>query len=104
MSILLEKRIAVGITGASGSVYAQRLVGALLQKVSRVYLLATDAGQKVMRHELVGELTRDTDFQLVKAFEGEISPEFRSRLRVCDNADLFSPIASGSREQCGLSN
>lgn len=45
-------RFFVGITGASGHAYAERLVRALVQCGMDVDLSITDAGVKVMRHEL----------------------------------------------------
>jgi 4-hydroxy-3-polyprenylbenzoate decarboxylase len=45
-------RFFVGITGASGHEYADRLVRALVESGQDVDVAITDAGVKVMRHEL----------------------------------------------------
>jgi 4-hydroxy-3-polyprenylbenzoate decarboxylase len=91
----IQKRILVAVTGASGSIYAQRLLSVLLSQVSRAYLVATDAGLQVARHEL-GPVVESEQFSLVKALTGEVRPEDRETLRLCRNDDLFAPIASGS--------
>ena len=48
------KTITVGITGASGAIYAQAMLRALDAdaRVSRVYLVATDAGLRLITTEL----------------------------------------------------
>ncbi|NRA45368.1 MAG: UbiX family flavin prenyltransferase [Oligoflexales bacterium] len=88
-----EKRIVVGITGASGAIYANRLIEELLARVARVYCIATDAGRQVCDYELNGS---ECTFNLKKTLAGEVAPEYRQTLRIFDHNDLFSPIASGS--------
>ncbi len=74
-----KRRIVVGVTGASGAVYAQRL----LHKLSvlpdvEVALVFTENAKQVFRYEL-GDIAFDT-----LAF------------RQYDNTDFFAPFASGS--------
>ncbi|MFK7825707.1 MAG: UbiX family flavin prenyltransferase [Oligoflexales bacterium] len=88
-----EKRIVVGITGASGAIYANRLIEELLARVTRVYCIATDAGRQVSDFELNDS---ECSFNLKKAIAGEVEAEHRQTLRIFNNDDLFSPIASGS--------
>lgn len=85
-----SKRIFVAVTGASGSVYADRLVQCLRGKVDRIYLCATDAGLKVVEHELPSASV------LRSLLNGEITGTDRELFRVFKNDDLFAPIASGS--------
>jgi 4-hydroxy-3-polyprenylbenzoate decarboxylase len=88
------ERILVGVTGASGAVYAERLIEVLLPAVERIYLIFTDAGRQVVRHEL---RRREESFSLVRAEAGELATdEERQVIRLCRNDDLFAPIASGS--------
>jgi 4-hydroxy-3-polyprenylbenzoate decarboxylase len=80
------KKIIVGVTGASGSVFAHRLVESLLELGHEVHLLATPNGQRVCAYELE------------KNFE-ELSQKYRSlsdKLYIYNNEDLFSRISSGS--------
>lgn len=79
----------VGVTGASGSVYALRTIEALLEAGSQVHIVFSEMAEKVVPYEtgltreelyqrLSGHFTRDKDF----------FPE--------ENDDMFAGIASGS--------
>ena len=46
------KKIVIGITGASGSIYAKRLIEVLAAKDIIVHVIATDKGKKVFNYEL----------------------------------------------------
>jgi 4-hydroxy-3-polyprenylbenzoate decarboxylase len=94
MNVPVSPRILVGITGASGSIYAERLIQVLLDSVPRVYLIVTESGAAVARHEL-REAAADR-FSLVSTIRGNVAPEWREKLRVFRNDDLFAPVASGS--------
>ncbi|MBM4251257.1 MAG: UbiX family flavin prenyltransferase [Deltaproteobacteria bacterium] len=89
----MEKRILIAVTGASGSIYAERLVDVLRQRVDRVYLLFSETGAKVVRHELSAH---NDGFSLAKAAAGELEPADRPVVRLLRNDDLFAPVASGS--------
>lgn len=86
-------RILVGVTGASGAIYAERLIAELLAKIERVYLITTEAGVKVARHELHAH---EHGFSLVRALDRRLSREESERLRIFAIDDLFAPVASGS--------
>ena len=88
-----DARILVAVTGASGSIYAERLVDILRTRVERVYLLFSDAGLQVVRHELK---PRAEGFSLIRAASGDLDPADRQVIRLLDNNDLFAPVASGS--------
>ena len=72
-------KIAIGITGASGAIYARLVLERLLSapEVEHIYLIYSDTARDVA------------------AFEGEAMPS-DPRIEVLDNSDLFSPVASGS--------
>lgn len=90
----LPERILVGITGASGSIFAERLVEVLLSNVERIYLVFTDTGKRVVRHELKKNADR---FSLLSLMDGVfLNEEERQVVRLYSNDDLFAPIASGS--------
>lgn len=85
---MVNRRIFIGITGASGTIYAQRLVEKILSvaELDRVYLTITASGLQVLRHELTsGELLREA-----------IDNKNKPRIRVFANDDFFAPFASGS--------
>ena len=46
------KKIVVGITGASGSIYAKRMIEVLVEQGILVHVIATDTGTKVFNYEL----------------------------------------------------
>jgi 3-polyprenyl-4-hydroxybenzoate decarboxylase len=53
-------RVLVGITGATGAIYAQRLIQALCARPGlQVLVTATDAGRRVVREELGVDLSLD---------------------------------------------
>ena len=89
----MDKKILIAVTGASGSVYAERLVEVLLEKVERIYLVFTDVGKKVTCHEL--ETNRE-GFSLRRFLSGEGTDKEKEIIRKFNNDDLFSPVASGS--------
>jgi flavin prenyltransferase len=86
-------RVLVAVTGASGSIYAERLIAELLTRVSRVYVVATAMGIKVANFELSKKVE---GFSLRRALSGKLSDDEKSIIRVFDNEDFFAPIASGS--------
>ena len=74
------KKIVVGITGASGSVYAVRLIEVLREQGIEVYAVITDSGQRVLDYECgvtMEELSRRVDV-------------------LYPNTDVGAAIASGS--------
>jgi len=58
------KKIVVGITGASGSIYAVRLIDVLREQGIEVHAVITDSGQRVLDYECgvtMEELSRRVD-------------------------------------------
>ncbi len=53
--------VLIGVTGASGSIYARRLAEELVAMGIRVELIATEAGQQVLRYENESELLEIVD-------------------------------------------
>ncbi len=85
-------RITVGVTGASGAVYAQTLLRLLDadRRVTRVFLIATDAGLRLLSAELS-----------VVAADGKKLPALLTgtaakRIEYLPNKDIGASIASGS--------
>lgn len=54
------KRIVVGITGASGTVYALRLIDVLKENDCEVYVVFSDAAVKTMKYEVSEDRIRQT--------------------------------------------
>ncbi|ASA24106.1 UbiX family flavin prenyltransferase [Paenibacillus donghaensis] len=72
-------RIIVAVTGASGSIYAYSLIRSLHQLGIETYVIATGAGENVLRYECGLELQEIAEYATVLS-----------------NQDLFAPVASGS--------
>ncbi|HBW37675.1 UbiX family flavin prenyltransferase [Desulfosporosinus sp. BICA1-9] len=81
----MTKRIVVGITGASGSIYAYTLIETLAAMGWDVEVILTQIGEKVLAYECGVE---------IKAFS--------SGIHVHAIDDLFSSLASGSFRNDGM--
>ncbi|MFP3317746.1 MAG: UbiX family flavin prenyltransferase [Thermoplasmata archaeon] len=69
-------KVVIGVTGASGTIYAIRLIERLEGELS---LIVSENGKKIMK------------------FENNLDPSvFSNRLKIYEDYDLFAPIASGS--------
>ena len=86
-----ERRVMVAITGASGMVYARRLLEALSRAYDRVYLAASDNALDIMRDELG-----------VERLEQLLSAGDESKFRLFSSTDLHAPPASGSHDYEGM--
>lgn len=86
-----KRRVMVAISGASGAVYAKRLLEVLPQVYDTIYLCATEMGKAVLEKELG-----------VTYPDGIVPGGCGSRFRVLEPGDLFAPPASGSHEYDGL--
>ena len=85
---------AVGITGASGAIYAVRTVAALLERRCQVELVVSDLGRRLLRDELGPDATVDhLEMYLSGRYGAAVG---RGRLRVHGNKDVGATIASGS--------
>jgi 4-hydroxy-3-polyprenylbenzoate decarboxylase len=89
-------RIAVIMTGASGSAYGMRLSEQLVVLGHEVVFCATEAGRGVCAHELGFDLPLDDAEKAAAALADFLELPGTERLRVAFAADLFDPMASGS--------
>jgi 4-hydroxy-3-polyprenylbenzoate decarboxylase len=87
------KSITVGITGASGSIYATRLLQRLVEspEVSRIELVITQAGVRVIGEEL-GVNAAGTERRVVRELAGRDD----ERVIIHPPSDIGATIASGS--------
>ncbi len=76
-------RFIIGVTGASGAIYADRLVGHLKNLGEEVHLVLTEMGKKVCAFEGFPNITAKAD-------------------RVYENGDFFAAIASGTYRHGGM--
>ncbi|MGE5630754.1 MAG: UbiX family flavin prenyltransferase [Caulobacteraceae bacterium] len=80
------KKIVVGITGASGSIYAKRLIEELLDAGIFTHIICTDNGKKVMKYESGMDL---------EEWVQELKKQY-SHVQLEDIYNLFAGVASGS--------
>ncbi len=84
----MSERILVGITGASGSIYAKKLLERLIKLPYEIHLVISDMGKKVLSYEL-----NTTPGAFIGAIS-EIHPD--NTLITHESSNLFAPVASGS--------
>ncbi len=87
-SMTEPKRIVVGITGASGALYAQHVVRALIAAGVDVHLVVTALGQRLLHDELGME---GIDLDAMAGSQASPAPIVLHNVR-----DVGAPIASGS--------
>ncbi|MBP6217838.1 MAG: UbiX family flavin prenyltransferase [Oligoflexales bacterium] len=99
-------KILIGITGASGSIYAERLLQELapIESVEKIYVVATESGASVARFELAAQKVsegkkKDRETKalcLLKILQKKIPSELSHKIFVFRNDDFYAPPASGS--------
>ena len=93
------KTIVVGVSGASGAVYAKRLLELLAadKRVARVFLIVSSGGMRLLKEEL-GIAPKDLS-QLPAALVGRAAAK---KLEYLHNADIGAALASGSYPTDGM--
>ncbi len=92
MSELVRKTVTIGVTGASGAVYAQTILRALDAdpRIERVHLVVTDAGMRLLSTEL-GIVPQET-----RRLPGMLTGTRAEKFDFLPNKDVGASIASGS--------
>lgn len=91
---MLERRVTLAVTGASGSQYALRLLECLVRADVDVFFLISQAAQLVVATET--ELQLPPKPQALEAFLTEHYQARAGQIRVFGKQDWMSPVASGS--------
>jgi 4-hydroxy-3-polyprenylbenzoate decarboxylase len=86
------KRYIIGVTGASGSVLAQRMITYLSGENIELHIIVTDIGKKVFEYETGLEWSDFINSVLNKT----------AKIAAYDNSDMFAPVASGSFATDGM--
>jgi flavin prenyltransferase len=84
-------RIFLGVTGASGAPYAERLLRALAAADCEIGLTASRSGIEVIATELYGDPSLPRA-EVLDRFVGDASPQ----VTIYEDSDFRSPYASGS--------
>ena len=100
MAAELRRSVALGITGASGAVYATRTLAALLEHGVHVEVVVSDYGRRLLRDELgdAAALDRLLPFLTERYGPGVAAGSFTLH----SNRDLGATIASGSHGCRGM--
>jgi 4-hydroxy-3-polyprenylbenzoate decarboxylase len=93
-----DKIITIGVTGASGAVYAQKVLCLLDAdpRVARVYLVVTQMGLRLLAAEL-GIVAAD-----LKALPSLLTGTPAAKMECLPNKDIGASIASGSAAVDGM--
>ena len=92
--------IAVGITGASGAIYATRTLAALLERAVHVELIVSDYGRRLLRDELGDAASVDRLMPyLTERYGAAVAA---GSLTVHNNRDQGATLASGSHGCSGM--
>jgi flavin prenyltransferase len=96
----MPKRIAVGVTGASGAIYAVRTIAALLEAGCQLEIVFSDYGRRLLSDELGADLKVERLGELLAERYGTgISA---GSFVVHSNKDMGAPLASGSHPCDGM--
>jgi 4-hydroxy-3-polyprenylbenzoate decarboxylase len=99
----MTSSIVVGVTGASGVIYARRLLQALANQDRHIDLVISPAAELVMWQELGVRLGGER-FSLQQLWpEGQApSIDVRANIKRYGHGDFLAPIASGSHVTAGM--
>lgn len=96
----VRPRIAVGVTGASGAIYAVRTIAALLQTGCHLEIVFSDYGKRLLMDELGADVKVE---RLPELLESKYGPGVHhGTFDVHSNKDLGAPLASGSHRCSGM--
>jgi 4-hydroxy-3-polyprenylbenzoate decarboxylase len=89
-------RLVVGVTGASGAIYAQRFLRQAVQHYREIYLILSEQAAQVAATELGVSLSK-TDFSTQSWLGGEFP-----QIKLLEDRNYFTPPASGSFRHDGM--
>lgn len=95
-----DTRIVVGVTGASGAIYAVRTVRALLLAGCEVDLVVSPFGARLLRDETGFDLEEESPLEFLARTESLTNVP--GRIVRFDEADLGAAISSGSYPARGM--
>lgn len=84
------KEVIVAITGASGTQYAIKLIQTLVDSACRVHLTISDAGARVLKHEM------GIDINLQDFSPAALTCRTTTQINYYHHDDISAPLASGT--------
>src|SRR5687768_18258584 len=91
----MTQPLVLAITGASGAVYAVRLLEVLVESGRDVHLMISPSGAAVIKQELERTVSVE-QFELTQLLPPAIADKAKPLVRYHDHGDFMSPLASGS--------
>ncbi len=89
-------RVFLGVTGASGAAYGGRALAALTAAGHHVGLCVSDAGARVISHEILGEGPRPASYPDVVGRFAARYTDPAGTIEILDHHDIACSFASGS--------
>ncbi len=97
-SLRRHNRIVIGVSGASGALYARRVISHLIELGQEVHLVISPPGARLLHDELGHE---GVDLHDLAGIPSDIDPASRGLIRH-NIKDIGSSIASGSFQHDGM--
>lgn len=95
----MRKRLVVAVTGASGMIYAQRLLKALLEGGHLIELITSENSADLLKFEI----GLDSPKNIAKFLKEKYGTKIQSgQLRLYDNKNLAAPPSSGTHRHDGM--
>jgi 4-hydroxy-3-polyprenylbenzoate decarboxylase len=94
------QQIVVAVSGASGAIYAVRLIRFLLQNQFHVHFIASDYGKFMLAHELGWNMQKESIETYLQREEPDLKLD--GKYEVHDNNNLTSSLASGNPNIMGM--
>lgn len=92
--------LCVGVTGASGALYALRTMAALLSRGDHLEVIFSDYGRRLLLDELGSDARVDRLADLLAERYGDSTR--KGTFEIFSNKDLGAPVASGSHACAGM--
>jgi flavin prenyltransferase len=92
------KKIIVAVSGASGAIYASRLLLAISGK-AHVHLIVSDVAKSIMQQEINFDIKKDN---LNDYFKKQYNLKTKLSYELHDNKNFYAAIASGSYRTDGM--
>ena len=92
------KKLVIGISGASGAIYASRLLLALSGK-AHVHIIASDVAKSILKQEINLDIKKDN---LNDYFRKEYQVKTNLEYELHDNKNFYAQVASGSYKTDGM--
>ena len=97
---MMNKRLTIAVTGASGALYAVRLLRYLMMHEYEVDFIVSDAGRITFKVEMDADLNTVNIEDFLKKRYG--ASAMKGRIKTYPNDSISAPMASGSGRRLGM--